>query len=478
MKGKLTKYVLLFADLGAIILAFRLAYFLRCESGLFRSLSPNVPIPSFAAYDYAIMLALGTWILIFLLYGPNHFPGLGQSPLAGAKLIAASVFLIASLLAGMYLAKAFYSRLLFLFLSVLVLFFLLATRALYQILLKRLRKYGLGLRRVVIVGHSELAAELAERIEKRLDLHYELVGYLAPTMARIQDNGHARNPAGEPLLSESESMAQGLAALDVDELLFAIPIRRQTETLEFIAHCQKMGITIKCVPEYYDLHTSHIESFSIDGIPILEMKETSLHSSHRIAKRMIDLILSVFLLPVVTPLAALIGILLYLGSRRMMKREARVGLGGQPFSLYRFDTGRWRTTAPGDGAGWSSRFARFVDRYSLSELPQVWNVIKGDMSFVGPQPESPERVRHYSAWHKRRLQIKPGITGLAQVRGLRETDSSDLKTKFDLEYAANYTPLVDLALVLATFKTLISRRGARGSRQSFPAWASSERDPV
>jgi FlaA1/EpsC-like NDP-sugar epimerase len=259
MKGKLTKYLLLLADLAAIVLAFRVAYFLRYETGFFRSLS-QLPTPPFAAYDYAIMLSLGTWVLIFLLYGANHFPALGQSPLAGAKLITASVFLIGSLLAGMYLAKAFYSRLLLLFLSVLVLLFLVATRAFYQILLKRLRKYGLGVRRVVIVGHSELASELAGRIEKRLDLHYELVGYLAPTAGRIQDNGHAASGGGEPVLSESESMARGLAALNVDELLFAIPIRRQTETLEFIAHCQKVGITIKCVPEYYDLHTSHPDS--------------------------------------------------------------------------------------------------------------------------------------------------------------------------------------------------------------------------
>jgi exopolysaccharide biosynthesis polyprenyl glycosylphosphotransferase len=482
MKGQRAKYLLLFGDLAAIALAFRVAYFLRYESGLFASLS-RLPTPPFAAYDYAIMLSLGTWILIFLLYGANHFPGLGESPLAAAKLITASVFLTASLLAGMYLAKAFYSRLLLLFLAVLVLVFLLVTRALYQILLKRLRKYGVGLRRVVIVGHSDLAAELAERIERRLDLHYELVGYLAPAGGRLQENGHTRTAAGEPLLSESESMARELAARNVDELLFAIPIRRKTETLEFIAHCQRIGITIKCVPEYYDLHTSHIESFSIDGIPILEMKETSLHPSHRVAKRIIDLILAACLLPLVAPLAGLISSLLRLGSRPVIRRETRIGLDGRPFTLYRFDTGSCEAdvaeapAGPVRPVGWPARLAKFLDRYSLSELPQVWNVIKGDMSFVGPQPESPERVRHYSAWHRRRLQIKPGITGLAQVRGLREKDSSDLKTKFDLEYAANYTPLVDLALMLATFSTLVSRRNAAGQGQSFPPWAS-ERDPV
>jgi lipopolysaccharide/colanic/teichoic acid biosynthesis glycosyltransferase len=527
MKPKMAKYFLLIADLAAIVLAFRIAYFLRYESGLFRYLSARLPTPPFAAYDYAIMLSLGTWILIFLLYGAHHFPGLGESPFAAAKLITASAFLIASLLAGMYLARAYYSRLLFVFLSILVLCFLLATRVIYQVLLKHLRKYGVGLRRVVIVGHSELAAELAERIERRLDLHYQLVGYLAPAAGRVQENGHAKNGGSEPLLSESETMARELAARDVDELLFAIPIRRKTETLEFIAHCQRMGIVIKCVPEYYDLHTSHIESFSIDGIPILEMKETSLHPSHRVAKRIIDLVLAVCLLPVVIPTAVLVSLALYLGSRRVVKRETRIGLDGKPFTLYRFDvdppSGRHEadnasgyglgggvvapaSCRPGDSlvpssrqeqsdgaagffnvgvrgaaaapARWCARVARFLDRYSLSELPQIWNVIKGDMSFVGPQPESPERVRHYSAWHKRRLQIKPGITGLAQVKGLRENDSSDLKTKFDLEYAANYTPLVDLALVLATFSTLISRRNTPGPSTGFRPWAASERDPV
>lgn len=495
MKGKSAKYLLLFADLIAISLAFRVAYSLRYEAGIYRSPFP-VPTPPFSAYMPAIILALGTWVLIFFLYGANQFPGLGQSPLAAAKLITASVFLVGSLLAGMYLARAYYSRLLFLFLSVLVLVFLLVIRAAYQVVLKRLRKYGVGLRRVVIVGHSELAAELAERIERRLDLHYQLVGYLAPAAARIAENGHAKVSGAEPLLSESESMARELAARKVDELLFAIPIRRKTETLEFIAHCQKQGITIKCVPEYYDLHTSHIESFSIDGIPILEMTETSLHPSHRVAKRVMDLALAVFLLPIIAPIAALISVLLHLGSRRVMKREMRIGLDGKPFTLYRFDgapgsrnsggcgeeqreprLGKARLPAVPSGlTAWSVRFSSFLERYSLSELPQVWNVIKGDMSFVGPQPESPERVRHYSAWHQRRLQIKPGITGLAQVKGLREKDSSDLKTKFDLEYAANYTPLVDLALVLATFSTLISRRNAVGPRQGFPSWAASERD--
>lgn len=468
MKGNLPKYLLLIADLAAIVVAFRVAYSIRYETGIAFT-QQRFANPTFGSYGFAILLALGTWILIFLLYGVDHFPGMGESTLAISKLLTASLFLIASLLAGMYLAKAFYSRLLFFFLSVLVVILLFATRVIYRAALRRMRKYGVGMRRVVIVGHSDLAAELAERMERHLDLHYELVGYLAPATARILGNGNTAPHGREPLMSGSEAMARELAAMNVHELLFAIPVRRETETLEFIAHCQEQGITVKTVPEYYDLHTSHIESRSIDGIPILEMSGTSLHPALQFMKRIVDVGLAIVTLPITLPAMAVIGATLYLSSKRSIRGEARIGMGGRPFTLYRFDLRPHDGPEPAAGGPGDSRLARSIVRYSISELPQIWNVLRGDMSFVGPRPESPERVRHYSAWHRRRLQLKPGITGLAQVKGLREKDSSDLKTKYDLEYAANYTPLVDLALVLATIGTLASRRKSVPVIHDFPA---------
>lgn len=471
MKGNLSKYVLLLADLGAIVLAFRIAYYLRYEAVVLYPLREGGSVPVFGDYGYSILLSLGTWILIFLVYGVDNFPGLGESALAISKLITASLFLITSLIAGMYFAGAYYSRLMLVFLAVLVPIFLVATRIIYRTALRHLRNRGVGLRRVVIVGHSELAAELGDRIARHLDLHYELVGYLSPTAARLQPSGGSAIPseASATAMTSSEAMAAELARRNVHELLFAIPIRRETETLDFIAHCQQRGIAIKAVPEYYDLHTSHIVNLRIDGIPILEMKETSLHPSHQFIKRIVDLGLVVLTLPVTLPMLALISLALWVGSKRVLRRERRVGLRGRPFMLYQFDVEASASEGP-PSSTWQARFGRFLDRYSLSELPQLWNVLAGNMSFVGPQAESPERARYYSAWHRRRLQLKPGITGLAQVQGLRQVDSSDLKTKYDLEYAANYTPLVDLALVLATVSTLLSRRkgAAPGNGGSAP----------
>lgn len=474
MKRKLPKYLLLVADLIAIVAAFRVAYALRYEAG-FALPNANLAAPTFWSYGFAILLALGTWILIFLLYGVDHFPGVGESTLAVSKLITASIVLIAALLAGMYLARTFYSRLLFLFLAFLVVLFLVLTRLIYRSALTRLRRRGMGLRRVVIVGHSDLAAELAERIGRRVDLHYALVGFLAP--ARMQGNGHFQDEGEDGVSSGSQAMARRLAAMKVDELLFAIPIRRDTETIEFVAHCQEQGITIKTVPEYYDLYTSQIESFNIDGIPILQMKETVLQPSLRFVKRVSDVCLAGAMLTVTLPLVGAISAGLLLSGRKVFQTQKRIGMGGRAFTIYAFNLGVLDGADPKAGPVEKSRIGRFLVNYSLSELPQLWNVLRGDMSFVGPQPESPERVRQYSAWHRRRLQLKPGITGLAQVNGVREKDSSDLKTKYDLEYAANYTPLVDLALVLATVNTLVSRRRPSNGQPTPPRASKSAASP-
>jgi lipopolysaccharide/colanic/teichoic acid biosynthesis glycosyltransferase len=136
--------------------------------------------------------------------------------------------------------------------------------------------------------------------------------------------------------------------------------------------------------------------------------------------------------------------------------------------MYRFNVSAGDEPLLPNSRNWKVRFCRFLHHYSFSELPQLWNVLKGDMGIVGPRPETPERVRHYSAWHMRRLRVKPGITGLAQVRGLRGFDSSDLKTKYDLEYVATFSLLMDLTLMAATINTLLRRRKAAVANRDTP----------
>jgi lipopolysaccharide/colanic/teichoic acid biosynthesis glycosyltransferase len=361
--------------------------------------------------------------------------------------------LMGALLAGSYLAQTFYSRLILIFLAPLLIVLFSGTRLLYRELLKWSRKYGWGVRRVVIVGQSDIARELGNRIRQHQELNYELLGFLYPAAHR----GHAGTPALEQ--SSSEEMAREFAAKKVDELIFTTPIRRETAILEFIATCQKLGIQVKLIPEYYDLHTKQIASFSIDGIPIFELKEAAFDPFSSTVKLLLDYSAATILVILFSPAIILISILLaVLFKGRFLKREPRIGMGGRPFVMFRFDVSAADEPLLPNSRNWKVRLCRFLHRYSLSELPQLWNVLKSDMSIVGPRPETRERLRHYSAWHMRRLRVKPGITGLAQVRGLRGLDSSDLKTKYDLEYVATFSLLMDLTLMLATINTLLRRR--------------------
>ena len=411
-------------------------------------------------------MAVGTWILLFRIFELDRTYLFGWDfPLAVSRLLTSLVVLMGTLLTGSYLAKTVsYSRLVLVFLPPVLVVLFAGTRLMYRDLLKWSRKYGWGVRRVVIVGQSDIARELGNRIQQHQELNYELVGFLYPAANRREAGIHA------PDQSSSEDMARQLVNKRVDELIFTTPIRRETATLEFIAACQKLGIQIKLIPEYYDLHTKQIASFSIDGIPIFELREASLDPFSSAVKRLMDYSIAGILLLLFSPLIALVSLsLAVLFKGRFLLRTARIGMGGRPFFMYRFNVLAADGPSPSSATSRRARFCRFLHRYSLSELPQLWNVLKGDMSIVGPRPETRERLRHYSAWHMRRLRVKPGITGLAQVRGLRGLDSSDLKTKYDLEYVATFSPVMDLTLMVATINTLLRRRKAGVADREVPS---------
>ena len=163
--------------------------------------------------------------------------------------------------------------------------------------------------------------------------------------------------------------------------------------------------------------------------------------------------MDVFIATLLLPLAICIFIgsaaILLWNRRRVLRREVRIGKDGRPFWMYRLDIDRTSEDGP--------TYERLMRDLSISEIPQLWNVLVGDMSLVGPRPEDPERVKHYSDWQKQRLNAKPGLTGLAQVNGLREHHGSEEKTHYDLQYLLEWSPFNDLILLLRTIGTLAKR---------------------
>jgi len=208
-------------------------------------------------------------------------------------------------------------------------------------------------------------------------------------------------------------------------------------------------VSVSLVPQPYELYLSKPHLLDLGGLPLLRLQERSDRRLLFRWKRAVDLleglILSLFALPVLVPAA----IALRMSKGRAFRWESRTGKAGKVFSMLRLNVDRHSSDLTG--------LEQFLQHLSITELPQLFNVLRGDMSVVGPRPESPSRARHYSEWQKQRLSVKPGMTGLAQVHGLREQNSSEEKTRFDLQYLLGASPLMDLSLLLQTSWTLAGR---------------------
>jgi len=160
-------------------------------------------------------------------------------------------------------------------------------------------------------------------------------------------------------------------------------------------------------------------------------------------------VLSAGILLLVSPLLVFAAAFVYSKKGKAFRTELRCGKDGIPFGMLRLNVDRYSASP--------ERYERLFVRWSLTELPQLWNVLRGEMSLVGPRPEGAERLKHYSEWQRQRLKVRGGVTGLAQVHGLRDQHSSEDKANFDLQYIFNWSPLLDLSLILQTVWTLIFR---------------------
>jgi len=168
-----------------------------------------------------------------------------------------------------------------------------------------------------------------------------------------------------------------------------------------------------------------------------------------------DLVASLLLLPPIAFILTGSAIVLRSKKRRVFRRELRIGKNGRSFWMYRLDLNYGEANVP--------TYERFLLDLSISELPQLWNVLKGEMSLVGPRPECPNRVKNYSEWQRQRLKAKPGVTGLAQVNGLRDRHASEEKTRYDLQYLLDWTAFMDIVLLLQTLGALMRRLSPKHS---------------
>jgi lipopolysaccharide/colanic/teichoic acid biosynthesis glycosyltransferase len=436
------RLAIILADMVVVPLALFLAYLLRyggqVGTGLIRP-TPWAPL-------VVVLAALVAWLCLYELIPLDCFSEGWHLPTAVCRIVVATAIQMGVVLAIAYFHNLFYSRLVLAYFAILFCVLVLLTRAVaYGVL--RMRYRAGKTRRVVVIGEGRVARELVYRMRRRPELLFEVVGLLNPW---IQSGNHQ---GGDSASSSGElSSLDALKLLEqegVVELIVCLDYPPMLELQNFLTRCGEHGIHISLVPQPYELYSSRAKLLEVEGVPLISLEGPPDFRVAAVIKRVTDLILALPLVVLALPILAISSLALKCQGHRLLRRELRGGQHGEPFWMYRLDVDRHAPDA--------TAVQRLLCWLSISELPQLFNVLSGQMSLVGPRPESLERVQDYSEWQRQRLKIKPGITGLAQVNGLREQHSSEGKTRYDLQYTVHWNPIIDLVLLLETVWALTAR---------------------
>jgi len=393
------------------------------------------------------------WALFSLLLPLDGFRGGWRLSAVVSHLLLAVGTLTLILLSGGYLARSYVSRLVLVQFSLLLFTGLVLLRVTFYLLLRAQLRNG-GARRIVILGSGRLARELARKLERHPEMLCRVVGLLTPDEGTVGSEFPSVPPNGA-CSTTTLGVVELLLAQKTDEVILVLDECASPEVLNLAARCRDRGVKVSLVPQFCELYLSRFHLADLDGLPVLQLAKPGMSVPALVGKRVLDLTVGTLLLLAALPVLLPLAFALRCAKGKAFRWETRCGFQGKSFEMLRLNVDRIADTR--------SRFEEILHEFSLTELPQLWNVLRGNMSLVGPRPESRNRVCRYSEWQQQRLTVKPGITGLAQVQGLREQHSSEEKTRFDLQYLLNYSLWTDLSLLLQTVWTLATRPTRRWS---------------
>jgi exopolysaccharide biosynthesis polyprenyl glycosylphosphotransferase len=397
-----------------------------------------------------------------------------------AKVVAVGVVQSTLILAGfLYMTFRDLSRLLFVTFFVFDLALILAARLALRVALQR--SQPVPGHSVLIIGTNKVAASVGEQVVELRWMGLELAGYIsedgiAGGATTEEQNGNGQKLNG-PLLGQLENVPDLVRSLGIAELIIALPLRAHDALPKIMMTLGDLPVNIKVVPDFFDLVYLRSTIEEMGGVPMIGIKEPAISPFGRMVKRLLDVAVASLALIISAPLVAVTAIIIRLDSPGpVVFRQRRVGEGGRPFWMYKLRTMVADAEAheselmvrESDGRVFFhkqpedprlTRLGRLLRRFSLDEIPQFVNVLKGEMSLVGPRPELPMIVESYRPWQHKRFAVPPGMTGWWQVQG-RSQQPLHLRTEDDLYYIQNYSLLLDLRILWKTVGAVISGRGA------------------
>ncbi len=461
-RHRTTSGAYLAGDLGATLAAFLTAWVLRFHIEV---IPVTKSVPEFEPYLRLLPFILAIWPVVF------YFHGLYQSRRGKSRVDEVLTVAVAVLLATVLLLVVIflyrppspdggyftYSRA-FLGLFALGNFLCVATvRMILRSVLLRIRQSNNNLQRILVVGAGLLGREITQKLLAHRELGFEVVGFLDDDQGKV-----GSTVLGVPVLGTLRQAEEVLAVGRIDQVFIALPLEAHRKMLQMLELMARECVEVKLVPDVLQYATLQATLEDVDGTPVINLSQVPLQGWNSMVKRSMDLLVAAAALVVLVPFLPLVALAIWLEDRGpIFYRQERMGLDGKSFMIVKFRSMRINAEAT-SGPVWAikddprrTRIGTFLRHWSLDELPQIWNVLMGDMSIIGPRPERPTFVREFKHKIPRymlRHRVKAGITGWAQVHGWRGNTSIKKRIQYDLYYIQNWSLKLDFKILWMTVR--------------------------
>jgi Undecaprenyl-phosphate glucose phosphotransferase len=452
------------------VAAFFAAWYLRFEVAVLPSAYLKSHLPEFGPYLALLPFILVLWPMVF------YFHGLYQIRRGRSRVDEALTVLVAIVLATVLLSVVItwyrqpgyqrpdgtidpftYSRSFLALFATLNLFLVVTGRHLIRSALFHLQRTGHNLRRILVIGAGSLGKEVTQKIRAHEELGFRVVGFLD------DDPGKAgRSFAETPVLGKLKEIEDVLVSERIDQVLITLPLDAYKKTLRVLEAVARECVEVKLVPDILQYATLRATMEDLDGTPVINLSQVPLQGWHSMIKRGMDIAVAILSLIVLAPLLPLVALGIWLEDRGpIFYKQERMGLDGRSFMILKLRSMRVNAEST-SGPVWAVKddprrtvFGGFLRRWSIDELPQLWNVLKGEMSIVGPRPERPAFVYEFKSrmpQYMQRHRVKAGITGWAQVHGWRGNTSIKKRLQYDLYYIENWSLKLDIKIVWMTLR--------------------------
>ena len=447
-------------DALIIVFSYILAWFIQMHI-VVKDSAGTLPVQT---YMFALVFLVPGFLLLyygFNLYTPKRVQG---RRLEAANIFSANAIGLLVFLFVLYMLKQndFSRQMILMFIGINYVLTVIE-RNLIRIVLMRMRRSGMNLKHIILVGYSRAAEEYIDRIVQNPQWGYQINGILDDS---VRPGTLYKNVK---VIGNISQLGKILSKNNLDEIAITLGLNEYYKLQQIVATCEKSGVHTKFIPDYMNIIPTRPYTEDLLGLPVINIRHVPLTNTfNMMIKRAMDIVGSICCIILFSPVMLVTAVMIKLTSPGpLIFTQVRVGLHNKPFRMYKFRSMEVQSPSE-EKKGWTTRndprvtkVGRFIRKTSIDEMPQFFNVLKGDMSLVGPRPERPQYVEKFREEIPRYMvkhQVRPGVTGWAQVNGYRGNTSIRKRIDHDIYYIENWTVGLDIKiLILTVFKGFVNK---------------------